>query len=82
MSKFQWQDSYLRLSNNIALKSLETPYIYHIKKDELYEIDEKALDMYVEHWNTRQAISGEPLRLNWDVNPRSIDSIGFSTVLI
>ena len=33
---------FLRLNNKVALKRLESPYLYHIGKDELYDIDEKA----------------------------------------
>ena len=33
---------FLRLSPHCSLKRLEKPYIYDIKKDELYEIDDKA----------------------------------------
>ena len=33
---------FLRLSPHCSLKRLEKPYIYDIKNDELYEIDDKA----------------------------------------
>ncbi len=39
-----WRRSYLRLSSDASLKVLETPFIYHIGRDELYEIDSSALD--------------------------------------
>lgn len=45
------------------------------------EVDEKALDRYVRCWNEVQSMNGEPLMLNWNVNPRSVDSIGFELVL-
>ncbi|MBI3583006.1 MAG: radical SAM protein [Nitrospinae bacterium] len=35
---------YLMLSSHCSLKRLEKPYIYDIKNDELYEIDDKAED--------------------------------------
>ena len=35
---------YLGLSSHCSLKRLERPYIYDIKNDELYEIDDKAED--------------------------------------
>ncbi|MBI5748651.1 MAG: radical SAM protein, partial [Nitrospinae bacterium] len=35
---------FLRLSPHCSLKRLEKPYIYDIKNDELYEIDDKAED--------------------------------------
>ena len=37
-----WIHGYLRLHPQAALKRLELPYVYHIGRDELYEIDEKA----------------------------------------
>lgn len=37
-----WKELYLRLQRKVALKRLENFFIYHIEKDELYEIDEKA----------------------------------------
>jgi len=33
---------FLRLHPQVALKRLEYPYLYHISRDELYEIDDKA----------------------------------------
>ncbi len=39
-----WQQAYLRLAPEAALKRLEIPYIYHRGRDELYEIDDRALD--------------------------------------
>ena len=44
MSGIDWRESYLRLHSRAALKDLETPFIYHIGRDELYEIDERAKD--------------------------------------
>jgi radical SAM protein with 4Fe4S-binding SPASM domain len=39
-----FMDGFLRLSPRCSLKKLEKPYIYDIKNDELYEIDEGAED--------------------------------------
>ncbi|MGC8604568.1 MAG: hypothetical protein ACP5VS_12910, partial [Desulfomonilaceae bacterium] len=36
--------SYVRLTNNSCVKRLEENYIYHIARDELYEINQEALD--------------------------------------
>lgn len=36
-------ETYLRLHPLAALKKLEQPYVYHIGRDELYEIDDSAL---------------------------------------
>ena len=44
MSKKNWQESYLRLHPKSALKNLEQPFVYHMGRDELYEIDEQAQD--------------------------------------
>jgi len=38
-----WRGAYLRLHPDAALKYLEIPNIYHIGRDELYEINESAL---------------------------------------
>lgn len=42
MNDPSWTCAYLRLHQQAALKRLEQAYIYHIGRDELYEIDEKA----------------------------------------
>ncbi|MGA1791175.1 MAG: radical SAM protein [bacterium] len=42
MNQRNWTEGYLRLDPKVTLKRLEQPYIYHIERDELYEIDEKA----------------------------------------
>lgn len=44
MSNTNWQASYLRLHPKAVLKNLEQPFVYHIGQDELYEIDERAVD--------------------------------------
>ncbi len=43
MKNKDWHSSYLRLHPDAALKRLEAPFVYHIARDELYEIDEPAL---------------------------------------
>jgi radical SAM protein with 4Fe4S-binding SPASM domain len=47
MNDKDWQRSYLRLHPKAALKLLEQPYIYHISKDELYEIDDRAVGFFI-----------------------------------
>ena len=42
MTGLDWQNAYLRLHPKAALKYLETPFVYHIGRDELYDIDERA----------------------------------------
>jgi radical SAM protein with 4Fe4S-binding SPASM domain len=40
----EWRSAYLRLHPHAALKRLEKPCVYHIGRDELYEIDDLAQD--------------------------------------
>jgi radical SAM protein with 4Fe4S-binding SPASM domain len=40
----KWRSAYLRLHPLAALKSLEKPFVYHIGRDELYEMDDRAQD--------------------------------------
>ncbi|MBI4633420.1 MAG: radical SAM protein [Deltaproteobacteria bacterium] len=42
MKDNNWRAAYLRLHPQAALKRLERPFVYHIGRDELYEIDEHA----------------------------------------
>lgn len=44
MNNTNWRSHYLRLHRQAGLKDLETPYIYHCGQDELYEINEQAMD--------------------------------------
>jgi len=44
MHKGNWREAFLRLSPRTALKNLEQPYLYHIGRDELYELDEEGRD--------------------------------------
>jgi radical SAM protein with 4Fe4S-binding SPASM domain len=44
MSISEWQERYLRLHPRVALKDLETPYLYHIDNDELYELNAEGRD--------------------------------------
>jgi len=48
-----WRHSYLRLHPKAALKNLEQPYVYHAAHDELYEIDQRALDFLSQCNGTR-----------------------------
>jgi radical SAM protein with 4Fe4S-binding SPASM domain len=38
-----WERSYLTLHPQVFLKRLEGPFLYHVGRDELYEIDDRAL---------------------------------------
>jgi radical SAM protein with 4Fe4S-binding SPASM domain len=39
-----WRGSYLRLNPRVSLKALETPYLYHLDQDELYELNGEGKD--------------------------------------
>ena len=43
--------------------------------------DERALDMFCSHWTARQAIAGEPLKLEWTNHPSDMNKIGFTVLL-
>jgi hypothetical protein len=42
---------------------------------------EQALDRYVDSWNKRQAIAGEPYKLSWGPHGSSFDMVGFNLEL-
>lgn len=42
MTDQDWSAAYLRLPAQAALKDLESPFVYHTGRDELYEIDDAA----------------------------------------
>lgn len=42
---------------------------------------EQALDRYVDSWNKRQALAGEPYRLSWGPHASGIDMVGFNLQL-
>jgi hypothetical protein len=44
-------------------------------------LDERALDLYCKHWNDHQALSGEPIKLEWSVHPESPNIISFNAIL-
>jgi hypothetical protein len=47
----------------------------------LRQVDERALDLFVDHWNGRQALAGEPLKLSWNPDPSSVNAVGFNVSL-
>jgi len=53
MNESHWHSAYLRLAPQAALKNLETPFVYHTGRDELYEIDERALNFLQQCNGTR-----------------------------
>lgn len=48
-----------------------------IPGDKMDATSESALDRYVESWNKRQAISGEPYVLSWGPHGSGINMVGF-----
>lgn len=54
MHAVNWPSSYLRLPANVALKCLEQPFVYHIGRDELYEVDTRAKDFLTQCDGTRR----------------------------
>jgi radical SAM protein with 4Fe4S-binding SPASM domain len=44
MKSERWRKAFLRLSPRAALKNLERPYLYHVGRDELYELDDAGRD--------------------------------------
>src|SRR5262249_30072329 len=44
-------------------------------------VAERALDMYCAHWNDRQQLQGEPLKLEWSNHPESVNKISFNVIL-
>ena len=42
---------------------------------------EQALDRYVDSWNKRQALAGEPYRLSWGPHASGVDMVGFNLQL-
>lgn len=46
------------------------------------ESDEKALDMFVEAWNKRQALAHEPMKLEWYISPMDASMVGFTIKLV
>jgi hypothetical protein len=44
-------------------------------------VDEQVLDLYVERWNTRQVLVGEPIRIEWTPHPGEENAVGFKAIL-
>lgn len=53
MTSIDWKRAYLVLPSQVFLKRLEQPFLYHVGRDELYEIDEKALKFLMSCDGTR-----------------------------
>jgi hypothetical protein len=50
-------------------------------KNGIRSIDERALDTFVKHWNTRQAMNGEPIKINWGPSPTYPGAVSFNVEL-
>ncbi|MFO7930157.1 MAG: radical SAM protein [Thermodesulfobacteriota bacterium] len=77
MNPVNWRDSILRLHPRAALKFLEVPYVYHTGKDELYEIDERALEFLKLCNGTRQGrqLTGEAEFVEYCVEEQIIEAL-------
>lgn len=63
-------------------KSETFPVVGYLPHNEGFRaIDEKALDMYCEAWNTRQSLQGEPLKIEWSNHPDQVGKVCFTVVL-
>jgi len=43
--------------------------------------EERALDLYVKHWNDQQSRRGEPFKLSWSQHPSGVNLVGFNLEL-
>lgn len=41
-------------------------------------LDERALDLYVRHWNALQRQKGEPMKLDWNPHPSDVGAVSFA----
>ena len=62
VNETDWRSAYLRLCPQVGLKNLEKPFVYHIGRDELYEIDDRAKDFLARCDGTRRGkeLTSEP----------------------
>lgn len=69
-----------RLEESQALTT-EIPVLANVPGGTFTPTSERALDVYVNHWNSRQRVSGEPFKLSWSPHPADISLVGFSLEL-
>lgn len=69
-----------RLSEGIR-GDLLVPCVGKVPGTYVDSIDESALDLYVEHWNSIQVANGEPIRLEWSHNPTTQNGVSFNVEL-
>lgn len=69
-----------RLSEGIR-GDLLVPCVGRVPGKYVDSIDESALDLYVEHWNSIQSSNGEPVRIEWSHNPATQNGVSFNVEL-
>jgi hypothetical protein len=62
-------------------KETQVPVNGRIPNGNITTTVENALDRYVDSWNKRQALAGEPYRLSWGPHGSSFDMVGFNLTL-
>lgn len=70
--------SYLRLKDDCLLKLLESPYIYNIKKDELYEVNDKAIGFLMKCNGITLGLEaiGEPDFISYGLSENILEELG------
>lgn len=69
-----------RLSEGIR-GDLLVPCVGRVPGKYVDSIDESALDLYVEHWNSIQSSNGELVRIEWSHNPATQNGVSFNVEL-
>lgn len=70
-----------RLGENNA-QAMTMPVIGYLPhRNGFRSIDERVLDAYCKHWSDRQALQGEPLKLEWSNHPDDVNKISFNATL-
>jgi|SRR6478736_569401 len=70
-----------RLGESNAQSSMMPVIGYLPHRSGFRALDERALDTYCKHWSERQALQGEPLRLEWSNHPDDVNKISFNAIL-
>ncbi len=70
-----------RLGENNAQSSTMPVIGYLPHRNGFRALDERVLDTYCKHWSDRQALQGEPLRLEWSNHPDAANKISFNAIL-
>lgn len=76
-------ENIMRLSSDRrSLVGVKVPSVGRLPSNESFRsVDERALDMYCESWNSRQKSSDEPLELSWYAHPSKPGMVGFTVRL-